>query len=78
MRLTITKTKNCTFYYVIETYHDKNGTNTSRVIEKLGKESDLKKKYGADFDVEAWARKHVEDLNRKIKENKPVPIQLMI
>ena len=49
MRLSIVKTKNATQYYVIKSIRDKNGKSTSKIIEKLGNETEiLKKSNGMD------------------------------
>ena len=40
----------------------KNGKNTSEIVEKLGTETFIKETYGVD-DAEAWARSHVNELN---------------
>ena len=64
MRLSLVKSKNTTQFYVIESYRDINGKNTSRIIEKLGNEKDVLKKSNGKDPV-AWAKKYVEDLNKK-------------
>lgn len=68
MRLSLVKSKNTTQFYVIESYRDINGKNTSRIIEKLGNEKDVLKKSNGKDPV-AWAKKYVEDLNKKELEN---------
>lgn len=44
MRLSIVKTKNATQYYVIKSIRNKNGKSTSKIIEKLGNETEILKK----------------------------------
>ena len=68
MRLSLVKSKNTTQFYVIESYRDINGKNTSRIIEKLGNEKEVLKKSNGKDPV-AWAKKYVEDLNKKELEN---------
>lgn len=70
MRLGYTKSKNHTSYYVYKTGY-KNGRNTTVTVEKLGNETAIREKYGVE-DAEAWARKHVEELNRKAAAKEPV------
>jgi len=68
MRLSISKSPNATSYYVIKDYYD-NGKRTSKIVEKLGTEKELKEKSG-DQDPIEWAKKYIEDLNQKEKEEK--------
>lgn len=73
MRLQINRSKNNATYYVIEsTYINKK--HSTRIVEKLGMESELKKKYP---DPEAWAREYVKELNAKqAKKETKVRIEL--
>lgn len=68
MRLSLIKSKNAVQFYVIESYRDINGKNTSRIIEKLGNEQDVLKKSNGEDPV-TWAKKYVEELNKKEKES---------
>lgn len=68
MRLSLVKSKNATQFYVIESYRDTNGKNTSRIIEKLGNEQEVLKKSNGKDPV-AWAKKYVDELNKKELEN---------
>src|SRR5690554_6516986 len=68
MRLSISKSKNSTSLYVIESTY-KNGIRSSRVVEKLGTVSELKKKLGEQDTIE-WAKEYIAELNRQEKENK--------
>mgnify|MGYP000469443824 CR=1 FL=1 len=54
MRLMISPSKNAKSFYVIKSVQ-KNGKNTSEIVEKLGTETFIKETYGVD-DAEAWAR----------------------
>ena len=67
MRLMISPSKNAKSFYVIKSVQ-KNGKNTSEIVEKLGTETFIKETYGVD-DAEAWARSHVNELNTVL----PVP-----
>jgi len=67
MRLSLVKSKNAIQYYIIESYRDVNGKNTSRIIEKLGNEQEVIKKANGEDPV-LWAKKYIEELNKKEKE----------
>ena len=65
MRLQIVKSKNAQSLYVVKSiYHNKKRTN--KVIEKLGTYEHLKSILNED--PIAWAKKYVEELNKKEKE----------
>lgn len=66
MRLNIVKSPNATSYYVIKDT-EKNGKRSTQVVEKLGTHEDLLAKCG-DLDPLAWAKTHIEELNRQEKE----------
>jgi transposase len=68
MRLSIRPSGSKEFFYVLGNI-TKNGKSTSVIIEKLGTADDIIKKYHCE-DPEAWARKHVEELNLEKKEQK--------
>lgn len=68
MRLSLVKSKNTTQFYVIKSYRDKNGKNTSKIIEKLGNTEEVTKK-AKGKDPIVWAKKYIEDLNKAEKEN---------
>jgi len=68
MRLSISKSPNATSYYVIKDYYD-NGKRTSKIVEKLGTEKELKEKLGNQDPIE-WAKQYIEELNKREKEEK--------
>lgn len=68
MRLSISKSKNAVSLYVIKSTYE-NKKNTSKVVEKLGTYDSLKEKLNGEDPIE-WAKKYVEELNKKEKENK--------
>ncbi|MGV8146682.1 MAG: IS1634 family transposase [Alkaliphilus sp.] len=68
MRLKISKSKNAQSLYVIKSIY-KNGFHTSKIVEKLGTYDDLLKKVDGEDPIE-WAKKHIEELNKKEKEEK--------
>ncbi len=68
MRLKITESKNAASLYVIKSIY-KNGVRTSKIVEKLGTYADLYKKLNGEDPID-WAKKYIEELNRKEKEEK--------
>jgi transposase len=70
MHLTISKSANAVSYYVSETV-TKDGKKTTAVIEKLGTDKQIRRKYKVD-DAESWARAYIKKLNnaKKAKDNK--------
>ena len=68
MRLQIIKSKNAKSLYVVKsTYINKKRSN--KVVEKLGTYEELKLKVFPEDPIE-WAKKYVEELNKKEKDNK--------
>ncbi len=69
MHLKMSPSANATSYYVAETV-TKNGKKSTKIVEKLGTEKQIKRKYKVD-DAEAWARAYINELNkaRKTKDN---------
>ncbi len=69
MRLKVSKSKNAASLYVIKSiYNSKTQTNTSIIVEKLGTEKELREKLNGEDPYE-WAKKYIEKLNQKEKEN---------
>jgi transposase len=66
LKLTVSKSKNSTSLYVAKSFYAK-GTRTSKIIEKLGTVAELEKKLNNQDPIE-WAKKYIEELNRKEKE----------
>lgn len=68
MRLQIIKSKNASSLYVVKSLFE-NGKRTSKVVEKLGTYAALSKAMDGQDPIE-WAKKYVEELNRKEKQEK--------
>jgi transposase len=66
MRLKISESKNSISLYVIKSTY-KNGVHSSKIVEKLGTVNELHKKLNGQNPIE-WAKKYIEELNRKEKE----------
>ena len=58
MRLMISPSKNAKSFYVIKSVQ-KNGKNTSEIVEKLGTENFIRETYSVD-DAEAWITFHLQ------------------
>lgn len=69
MRLKVTKSKNAASLYVIKSiYNSKTQSNTSKIVEKLGTEAELREKLNGQDPYE-WAKQYIAELNRQEKEN---------
>ena len=69
-KLTVSRSKNSASLYVAKSvYISETGTHTTKTIEKLGTEAELRAKY-PDRDPYDWAREYVAELNRKEKKKK--------
>ncbi len=74
MRLNIGRSKNQKYYYVQKTVYI-DGKEKSLIVEKLGSHTSLLKKLNGEDPLE-WAKKYVEELNRKEQEEKAVDINI--
>ena len=72
MKLSISKSKNSVSFYISESYRNKNGNSTSRVIQKLGTLAQLQEKLGPDVDVKEWCKEYVRKLNERPKPESPL------
>lgn len=68
MRLGISKSKNSVSLYVIKSTYV-NGVHSTKIVEKLGTVSELEKTLNGEDPIE-WAKKYIDELNRKEKEQK--------
>lgn len=64
MKLTITKSKNSVCFYVQRSIRREDGHVTSVTVEKLGNLDAVKTRAKGE-DPYQWAKKYVEELNRK-------------
>lgn len=64
----MSKSKNSTSLYVIKSTY-KNKKHSTKIVEKLGTYDELKKKLNGQDPIE-WAKKYIEELNKKEKEEK--------
>jgi len=68
MRLSISKSKNATSLYAIKSTY-KNGVHSSKIVEKLGTEAELREKLNGKDPYE-WAKEYIAELTKKEKEGK--------
>ena len=68
VRLQVVNSKNASSFYVVKSIYE-NKKRTSKVVEKLGTETELRKKLNGQDPYE-WAKAYVEELNKKEKEEK--------
>lgn len=68
MRLSLSKSKNATSLYVIKDVIEEN-KRTTKIVEKLGTVKELEEKLNGQDPIE-WAKKYIEELNEKEKEDK--------
>lgn len=66
MRLRVTKSKNTDIFYVIKTIYI-DGKQKTKTVERIGNTDEVKKKSNGD-DPYVWAKKYVEELNKKEQE----------
>ena len=66
MRLRITKCKNTDIFYVIKTVYV-NGKQKTKTVERIGNTNEVKQKSNGE-DPYVWAKKYVDELNKKEQE----------
>ena len=76
MRLSITHTKNNTYFYMIKSYRN-NGKNTTKIIECLGNIDEVKQKSNGQDPIE-WAKKYIEKRTEEEKEGKGIYFEKLI
>lgn len=69
MRVSISKSKNCEFIYIIKDFYSK-GSRTTKIYEKLGKVDELcaKKNMSRD-ELILWAKEYAKQLTKKEKDD---------
>lgn len=68
MRLKVSKSKNAASLYVIKSvYNSKTQSNSSKIVEKLGTEAELREKLNG-LDPYVWANEYIKELNKQEKE----------
>lgn len=70
MRLKVSRSKNAASLYVIKSiYNSRTQSNYSKIVEKLGTETEIRKKLNG-ADPHEWAKGYIDELNKKEKEQK--------
>ena len=67
MKLTISKSKNATLYYVQKSYRTDSGKSSTRTVERLGTEAEVKARFGEDNTLEA-IKAYIKELSKADKE----------
>lgn len=74
MRLSISKSKNATSLYVIQSVYE-NGKRSTKVVEKLGTVAELQQKLNGQEPIE-WAKSYIEELNKQeIEQSREVIVK---
>lgn len=76
MRLSITHTKNNTYFYMIKSYRE-NGKNKTKIIERLGELAEIKQKANGEDPI-IWAKNYIEQRNQEEKENKAIYFEKLV
>ena len=67
MKLTISKSKNATLYYVQKSYRTDSGKSSTKTVERLGSIEELKARFGSEDPIGA-AKEYVKELSKSDKE----------
>ena len=67
MKLTISKSKNATLYYVQKSYRTDSGKSSTRTVERLGTIEEVKSRFGEENTLEA-VKKYIKELTVADKE----------
>ena len=67
MKLTISKSKNATLYYVQKSYRTDSGKSSTRTVERLGTIEEVKARFGDDNTIEA-VKAYVKELSEADRE----------
>ncbi len=77
MRLSITHTKNNTYFYMIKSFRNEKGKNTTKIIECLGKIEEVREKANGEDPI-VWAKKYVEEKTNEENENKGIYYEKLV
>lgn len=67
MKLTISKSKNATLYYVQKSYRSDSGKSSTRTVERLGTIEEVKARFGEENTIEA-VKSYIKELTQLDKE----------
>ena len=76
MKLTISKSKNATLYYVQKSYRTETGKSSTKTVERLGPADELRARFGEENTMDA-VKAYIRELTRADREeNRDVEIKL--
>ncbi len=76
MKLTVSRSKNATLYYVQKSYRTDSGKSSTRTVERLGTLEEVKVRFGEENTIEAM-KEYIKALTKADKEqNRNVVIKL--
>lgn len=76
MRLSITHTKNNTYFYMIKSYRD-NGKNKTKIIECLGNINEVKEKANGEDPI-VWAKNYIAQKTKEENDNKAIYFEKLV
>lgn len=71
MKLSITYTKNNTYFYMVKSYRNNTGKSTSKIIEKLGTLEEVTLKANVEEPI-IWAKNYIKKKTKEENENNAV------
>lgn len=69
MKLTISKSKNATLYYIQKSYRTDSGKSSTRTVERLGTIEEVKARFGEENTMDA-VKEHIKELTLADKEQR--------
>lgn len=67
MYINIVKSVNAVNYYLYESYRNEKGQSRTRIVEKLGNEEEIKRRFNV-VDVESWCREYARQKTEEAKK----------
>ena len=67
MKLTVSKSKNATLYYVQKSYRTESGKSSTRTVERLGSIGEIEARFGKENTMEA-VKEYIRGLTKADKE----------
>lgn len=77
MKLSITHTKNNTYFYMVKSYRNNNGKSTSKIIEKLGTLEEVTLKANGEDPI-IWAKNYIKKKTKEENENNAVYYEKLV
>ncbi len=67
MYINIVKSVNAVNYYLYESYRNEKGQSRTRIVEKLGNEEEIKRRFNV-VDVKSWCREYARQKTEEAKK----------